>query len=78
MHAKYIVDEQLLEVSEPELTSRVRAYTSNQDRTLMSAQSFLDGMFPGTSPNFIMHDKQSGVSNARVCCGTCSNGPFIS
>lgn len=38
LRTKYILQEQLLEELAPDLSLRVRAYTSNQDRTLMSAQ----------------------------------------
>jgi hypothetical protein len=41
LHNKYITHEQLLDEHSPDLALRVRAYTTNQDRTLMSAQRYV-------------------------------------
>ena len=54
LHEKYVASERLLEAQAPDLPSRIRTDTSNQDRTLMSAQSLLLGMFPGHSVGFIV------------------------
>eukprot|EP00040_Diaphanoeca_grandis_P033602 m.206114 g.206114 ORF g.206114 m.206114 type:complete len:1264 (-) comp32940_c0_seq3:95-3886(-) len=56
---KYIETEGLMEEHTPELPSRVHAYTSNQNRTLMSAQSLLLGMFAGASISIFV----DGVEN---------------
>ena len=67
LREKYIRSEQLLEEQSPDLPSRIHAYTSNQDRTLMSAQSLLLGMFPGVSVSFLVdEDDESDISSAKI------------
>ena len=66
LREKYIRSEQLLEELSPDLPSRIHAYTSNQDRTLMSAQSLLLGMFPGASVSFLVDEDVSGAKIATI------------
>eukprot|EP00039_Didymoeca_costata_P011451 m.160806 g.160806 ORF g.160806 m.160806 type:complete len:1385 (-) comp15175_c2_seq1:1666-5820(-) len=49
---KFIKQEKLLDEQSPDLPARVHAYTTNLDRTLVSAQSLLLGMFPGATIGF--------------------------
>lgn len=51
---KWIDKEQLIDVNDPMAPSCIVAYTSNSDRTLKSAQSFLRGMFPEMPPRFVV------------------------
>lgn len=63
LRKKYILSEGLLEEQSPETPSRVLAFTSNMDRTIMSAQSCLLGFCPGASIAFIIDE--DGVNEAQ-------------
>lgn len=49
---KYIDHGHLLDVNSTAASKSISAYTSNSDRTLKSAQAFLNGMFPEIPPRF--------------------------
>jgi hypothetical protein len=68
----------LLEAHAPDLAARVAAFASNQDRTLLSAQSLLLGMFPDACPSFSYGGDGDGGDTADSGDGSggnyCGNG----
>eukprot|EP00038_Savillea_parva_P028956 m.68019 g.68019 ORF g.68019 m.68019 type:complete len:1158 (+) comp8484_c0_seq1:350-3823(+) len=60
LRRKYVVNEGLFDELLPDTPSRIVAYTSNMDRTLMSAQSCLLGFFPGASIAFVVDEDGEG------------------
>eukprot|EP00041_Stephanoeca_diplocostata_P030303 m.914820 g.914820 ORF g.914820 m.914820 type:complete len:1562 (-) comp23731_c0_seq1:248-4933(-) len=72
LRTKYITHEHLLEEQSPDMPSRVTAYASNQDRSLMSAQSLLQGLCHGASTAIIVdedginHEEEAQISSSCV------------
>jgi len=54
---KLLVKERLLDEDDPTISDQVYVYTSNTDRTLMSAQGFLMGLLPSVPQSF-QHAKE--------------------
>lgn len=72
LRTKYITHEHLLEEQSPDMPSRVTAYASNQDRSLMSAQSLLQGLCHGASTAIVVdedgidHEEEAQISSSCV------------
>jgi hypothetical protein len=58
LRQKYLQEEHLLGEDDPNLPEELYVYTSNSDRTLLSAQSVLLGMFPNVAQSFAIEKAQ--------------------
>jgi len=82
---KYVTTERLFDEDNPKTPSRIMAYTSNMDRTLMSAQSCLLGLCPGASVAFIVDEddvvaeqqKELSRDSIRICMSMSDYTPLL-